>query len=58
MLYAFLTNTIIINHHMRRQMDYNDNQNPHALKKKKRKPSEEKKFRFCFTSSGEIKKAR
>lgn len=24
MLYAFSTNTIIINHHMRRKMDYND----------------------------------
>lgn len=24
MLYAFLTNTIIINHHKQRKMDYND----------------------------------
>lgn len=35
MLYAFLTNTIIINHHMHRKMDYNDIGNSEPEKKLK-----------------------
>lgn len=54
MLYAFLTNTIIINHHIRRQMDYNDigNSEPeiplHALETVR-----EKKFFFVSHLRGD-----